>query len=330
MTSTAVLLVELVVLFVGVSFLVEILQRGLGPERLRSWMGGHPVVAALKGIAIGFVTPFCTYSAVPLLIGLRRAGVPPAGYVAFISAAPVLDPILFGALWLIVGPTVAVTYVVVTFSAALTLALVAQRVGIERYLKPVAELAPVAEAARVVEPAPVDEPAPVHRVAAVSASWSAEPDVVESPGCSAPHEPWMGWPAESRRALRASKALLTTFGPLLIVGVAVGVAIEAVVSPDAAARLTTGSPWVSIPVASAMGVPLYSSTELFVPIANSLHNAGVGVGAIVALTIAGAGANLPEFIVLSKMARPSAITVFFGYVFAVAMTGGLLAHVLST
>ena len=89
---TVVLLVELVVLFVGVSFLVEILQRRFGPKRLRRWMGGRPVVAALKGIVIGFVTPFCTYSSIPLLVGMRRAGVPPAGYVAFISAAPVLDP----------------------------------------------------------------------------------------------------------------------------------------------------------------------------------------------------------------------------------------------
>lgn len=44
------------------------------------------------------------------------------------------------------------------------------------------------------------------------------------------------------------RVLLRSFGPLLLVGVAVGVAIEAVVSPEAAALLTTGSAGVSIPV----------------------------------------------------------------------------------
>lgn len=122
---------------------------------------------------------------------------------------------------------------------------------------------------------------------------------------------------------------MRSFGPLLLLGVAVGMAIEAVVSPEAAAQLTTGSPWLAIPVASTMGTPLYFSTELFVPIANSLHNAGVGVGAIVALTISGAGANVPEFIVLSKMARPGAVGALFGYVFTVAMAGGLLAHTIA-
>lgn len=309
--STVVLLVELVVLFVGVSFLIDLLQRRFGPERLRRWMGGRPVVAALKGIVVGFVTPFCTYSAIPLLVGMRRAGVPPAGYVAFISAAPVLDPVLFGALWLIVGPTVAVVYVVVTFIAALLLALTAQRVGVERHLKPVAHHVPTRQTASVGGASTLLGEGPVD-------------------GCTTSTERWEGWRAESREALRSSRSLLRSFGPLLVVGVAIGVAIEAVVSPDAAARLTTGSPWIAIPAASAMGTPLYFSTELFVPIANSLHNAGVGVGAIVALTISGAGANLPEFIVLSKMARPAAIAIFFGYVFAVAMTGGLLAHTIAT
>ena len=40
-------------------------------------------------------------------------------------------------------------------------------------------------------------------------------------------------------------------------------------------------------------------------------------------------ANLPEFIVLSRMARPAAVSVFFGFVFAVAIAGGTLAHLVA-
>lgn len=310
MLATIVLLVELTVLFVGVTFLVELLQRRFGPDRLRRWMGGRPLVAACKGIAVGFVTPFCTYSAIPLLIGLRRAGVPPAGYVAFISAAPVLDPILFGALWLIVGPTVAVIYVIVALTAALFLALTAQQLGVERHLLP------VEGGVRARRPV---------TVGGVGSSARDSDDL----GCSREPSEWAGWRAESGAALRSARRMVRAFGPLLLAGVAIGVAIEALVAPEAAARVTTGSPWFAIPVASAMGTPLYFSTELFVPIANSLHGAGVGVGAIVALTISGAGANLPEFVVLSKVARPAVVAIFAGYVFAVAMAGGFVAHALA-
>lgn len=139
-----------------------------------------------------------------------RAGVPPAGYIAFISAAPVLDPVLFGALWLIVGPTVAVIYVVVTLTVSLGLALGAQHIGIERHLKPVAE------------------PAPVHIPAAVGGLERPAPrtDAAVSPDARVP---WDGWTVESRRALRASSAPLRSFGPLLLLGIAIGIAIEAVV-----------------------------------------------------------------------------------------------------
>ncbi len=307
MNDTLFLVVELTALFIGVSFLVELFQRRLGPEQLRRFLGGRPAIAAVKGIAIGFVTPFCTYSAVPLLVGLRRAGVPPAGYVAFLAAAPVLDPILFGALWIIVGPTIAVTYVIITFLAAMTLALVAQRIGLERHLKPVGEPVTVGSGGGVALP--------------------DEPECESS--CDADRIPWRGWAIEARHALRGSGALLRSFGPLMAVGIAIGLAIEAFVSPETAAELTTGAPWFSIPIASALGTPLYFSTELFVPIANSLENAGVGVGAIVSLTIAGAGANLPEFVVLSRMATARAVSVFFAYVFAVAILGGVIAHTIA-
>lgn len=310
MRQVAYLVVELVVLFLVVSFLVEISQRRLGPQRLKSWMGGRPLVAALKGIAVGFVTPFCTYSAIPLLIGLRRAGVAPAGYVAFISAAPVLDPVLFGALVLIVGPVVAVSYVVVTFVAALGLALTAHHLGVERHLKP------------------IDGSSSTQLGTAGGTACGSASELSSLGNGDGRDLDWAGWSKECKRATRASAALLGSFGPLLLAGIAVGVGIEAVVSPEAAAQLTTGSAVFAIPTAAALSTPLYFSTELFVPIANSLRNAGVGVGAIVALTIAGAGANIPEFVVLTRLAKPKIVSVFFGYVFLVAVMGGFLAHAL--
>lgn len=306
------LLVELTVLFLGIAFAVHLLQRRLGPQRLRAWMGGPPVVAALKGIAVGFVTPFCTYSAVPLLVGLRRAGVAPAGYVAFILAAPVLDPVLFGALVLIVGLDVALVYLAVAFASAMTLALVADRVGIERHLRPLpAEVSvPVRVGATDVEPTDVGP---------TDGSCGAD-------SCSGE---WLGLRTEVAPAWVAARRLLRSLGPLLLVGVAIGLAIEAFVSPEMAARFTGGDSLLAIPIASALGTPLYFSTELFVPIANSLSIAGVGVGAIVALTIAGAGANLPEFVILTKLAKPKLISVFFVYVFAVAIAGGYVAEAIS-
>lgn len=315
------LLAELVALFFGVAFALHLLQRRVGADRVQAWMGGTPVVSALKGIAVGFVTPFCTFSAIPMLVGMRRAGVGPAGYVAFICAAPVLDPILFGALVVIVGVEAALIYTAVAFTATMALALTAERVGIDRHLKPL----PVALA-----PSPNTRSVPgTTGAAAWTVDTETEPTTIG--GCRSVGDPdWQGLRREAGAATRAALALLRSVGLLLLVGVTIGLVIEALVSPDMVASLTGINDAWSIPVAAALGTPLYFHTSLFVPIANSLTNAGVGIGAIVALTISGAGANLPEFVILTKLADRRLIGTFFAYVFAVALTGGLLAQILLT
>ena len=306
MTAPALLLLELVALFFSVSFAVQLLQRRLGDERLRAWMGGPPPVAALKGIAVGFITPFCTYSAIPMLVGLRQAGVPAAGYVAFIVAAPVLDPILFGALVLIVGLTAAVTYLLVAFIAAFALALAAQRINITRWLKPL----------------------PASLLPALECSSEGTSTLDDDAACDAVPSttPWRGLTTEAPHAARASTTLLRSMAPLLLVGVAIGLAITQLLPASTAARITGVSDIFAIPLAAALGTPMYVNTELFVAIADSLGTAGVSTGAIIALTIAGAGANVPEFVILGRLAQFRLVGAFFGYVFLIAIVGGLLAE----
>ncbi len=325
------LLIELLVLFFGISFLIQLFQRRFGAARLRAWMGGSPLESALKGIAIGFITPFCTYSAIPMLVGLRQAGVPTAGAVAFIAAAPVLDPVLFGALAVIVGLEAAVLYTAVAFVGTMTLALTAQRVGIERHLKPLPQ--PVQAATTpAATPAPTPSgaaPGPTELGPGGSGPGQPGPLVPDS-SCTATSndQPWSGLQAEARQAAAAAVGLLRSVGLLLVIGVGIGVVIEATVSPATVATLTGDNGTWSIPVAAALGTPLYVHTSLFVPVADSLRAAGVGVGAIVALTISGAGANLPEFVILTKLASRRLIAIFFTYVFAIALLGGLLAQTL--
>ena len=118
MSGAALLVAEMVALFLAVTLAVTLLQRRLGDATIRRWMGGPPRRAALKGIAVGFITPFCTYSAIPVLVGMRQAGVRPAGYAAFIFAAPVVDPVMIGVLAIIIGPAGAAVYLTTAFAAA--------------------------------------------------------------------------------------------------------------------------------------------------------------------------------------------------------------------
>ncbi|MYI36689.1 MAG: hypothetical protein F4118_11530 [Acidimicrobiaceae bacterium] len=308
LSGAAVLVAEMVALLLAVTFGVALLQRRLGDATIRRWMGGPPRRAALKGIAVGFVTPFCTYSAIPVLVGMRQAGVRPAGYAAFIFAAPVVDPVLVGALAIIIGPAGAAVYVTTAFAAAFVLALIVDTVDIAPHLKPV--------------PALVGQPAPPIR--------PTVPQIPSPPAsCSSPEEAlWAGWQTELPAAWRRAVALLRSMAWLIAAGVGLGLAIGLLVPTDALASIAGADNPLAVPAAAAAGVPLYFGTELFIPIGDALHAKGVGIGSIVALVIAGAGANIPEFALLTKIARGRVVAAFFAYVFVVATVAGLLTDLI--
>ena len=308
-SGAALLVAEMVALFLGVTLAVTLLQRRLGDATIRRWMGGPPRRAALKGIAVGFITPFCTYSAIPVLLGMRQAGVRPAGYAAFIFAAPVVDPVMIGVLAIIIGPAGAVVYVTTAFAAAFLLALIVDSVDIARHLKPV--------------PALFGAPAP-------ALAGTAGPHAPSPPtSCSDPDGvPWAGWRSELPTAWRRAVTLLRSMAWLIAAGVGVGLAIGLLVPTGALAGIAGASNPLAVPAAAAAGIPLYFGTELFIPIGDALHAKGAGTGAIVALVIAGAGANIPEFALLTKIARGRVVGVFFAYVFAVAVTAGLLTDLI--
>ena len=309
MSAATLLIAEMVALLLAVTFAVTLLQRRLGDATIRRWMGGPPRRAALKGIAVGFVTPFCTYSAIPVLVGMRQAGVRPAGYAAFIFAAPVVDPVMISVLAIVIGPAGAAVYVATAFAAAFLLALIVDTVDLAPHLKPVPALVGSAV------------PAP---------SAHAEPGLPSPPSsCPAAAEaPWTGWQTEAKAAWRRAVALLRGMAWLIAAGVGVGLAIGLLVPTDALASIAGAHNPLAVPAAAAAGIPLYFGTELFIPIGDALHAKGAGTGAIVALVIAGAGANIPEFALLPKVARGRVVAAFFAYVFVVATAAGLLTELI--
>jgi uncharacterized membrane protein YraQ (UPF0718 family) len=99
----AVTTAELVVLFLALSFLIGLLQAWVPEEKVRlTFEKRGPVGAYVGGALLGAITPFCSFSTVPVLAGLLRSGAPFGPTMAFLFASP-LDPIVLGVLALLIG-----------------------------------------------------------------------------------------------------------------------------------------------------------------------------------------------------------------------------------
>ena len=168
---------------------------------------------------------------------MRQAGVRPAGYAAFIFAAPVVDPVMVGVLAIIIGPAGAAVYVTTAFAAAFLLALIVDAVDIAPHLKPVPAL--------IGSPDPPSSPAKP-RTATPSAS------------CPTPEEaPWAGWQTELPEAWRRAVTLLRSMVWLIAAGVGAGLAIGLLVPTDALAGIVGGHNPLAVPAAAAAGIPLF-------------------------------------------------------------------------
>ena len=93
--------------------------------------------------------------------------------------------------------------------------------------------------------------------------------------------------------------------------------------PESAfAQLQGYSVIIIIPLAAIIGVFLYVRASTMVPIATALIAKGMSMGSIISLTIAGAGASLPEMIMMKRMFHWPLMFAFIFVVFATACITG--------
>lgn len=132
-----------------------------------------------------------------------------------------------------------------------------------------------------------------------------------------------------RRAMRFAKALFRNIFPYVIAGAAIS-AICAAFLPDSLVEKYVGNDSaIAIPVAAAIGVPLYLRIEMAIPLLNTLIGKGMGMGAAIALLIGGTGASLPELAIISCVLKPKAVIAFVMAVLFLAITGGFIFQALA-
>jgi uncharacterized protein len=300
----AVLLVELLVLLFVVAVALALGVRKVGLDRLQRWLGGTRLVGTAKGIALGFLVPFCTYSAIPTFVAMLDARVRTATLAGFLLAAPLLDPLTLAVLLLLFGWQATVAYALVTGATVLLLAMAADALRLERRLR-----------------VPVT---PAGATAAVRGAHGEEAtDACVSDPFSGTH-PWRGLGEEARAAVGYAATLVRGLALPMVLAVAVAAAIIGWVPEQLLARLAGPENPLAVPVAAVLGAPFYVSTEAFLPVASALHTGGMGLGATFALVISAAGMNLPELALLSRFLQPRLLATYAGAIVGVAVSAGFL------
>ncbi len=348
---------ELILIFVAVSFLIGLLTEYLPPSRIRDFLSNKLMwVQYLLGAGLGALTPFCSCSTVPITAGLLKGGVPFGPTMAFLFSSPVLNPVIIALLLSLLGLKVTTVYVVITFFGSMVAAGVLAKFGMEHQVKPLVNFHDACCAD--VKAKPDAAPVLIQPVATGCCSAGGDQKVnfsflpafpASSVCCAgetemlAGHSKNASWctvnldASDSARVhfkekmKNASSSAVETFKGVfwyLLLGAGIGAFIYGFFPQDLVARLAgPGNAW-SIPVAALIGVPMYIRAETVIPISAALVGKGMGVGTVLALIIGGAGASIPEMIILSSMFKKKLILAFAMNVFLVAVAAGYLVDIL--
>ncbi len=324
---------ELVLIFIAVAFVVGLLLEYLPPQRIRGFLAGRLIwVQYFLGAGLGAITPFCSCSTVPILTGLLRGGVPFGPVMAFLFSSPVLNPVIVGLFLMLLGWQVTAVYVAVTFFGAMLTAAVLSRLGLERDVKPLAGVLSGGCCDAKTMPDPVAAHADAAEGGCSCGNSEAQADRPVAGCCSASMDAESGENVPFRdRMKRALASAVDTFKGVfwyLMLGAGIGAFIYGFFPQDLVVRIAgPGNPW-SIPIAAALGVPMYIRAETVIPIGAALIGKGMGVGTVLALVVGGAGASIPEIIILSSIFKRRLVFAFILTVFAVAVVAGYAADLM--
>ncbi|MDW5550439.1 permease [Methanosarcina sp.] len=281
--------VELTVLFIGITFLVGLIQEYVSDETIKKAMGGqHKVVGSILGAGFGALTPFCSCSTIPMLLGMLNAGVPFAAAMAFLFSSPLLNPVIISLLIILLGWKVASLYFTVTFVAAIIISLLLDGLGFASQVKSAAVIRSSCDCQQTTDAR-----------------------------------------SRIQRSAKFSFSLFRQLMPYLLIGAGIGAFIHGFVPTEIVSRFAGPENPLAVPVAAIVGIPLYIRAETMIPIGLALIEKGMSVGAVLGLVIGGAGASIPELALLSAIFKKRLLSAFVVTILIIAVTAGYLANLLT-
>ncbi|TGU70513.1 permease [Geomonas terrae] len=272
--------VKIFFLLTSIIFVVAVIRSSFPPEKTKRMLAHkREYVGNVLAALLGIVTPFCSCSAVPLFIGFVESGVPLGVTFSFLVSSPMVNEVALIMLWGLFGWKIAAIYIGTGLVVAIVAGIIIGKLKMERYVQDYVWQMQVGQADLVI------------------------PD----------------FRGKLDYAREYTLGLLKKIWPYVIVGIGLGAFIHGYVPADFLARWAGRDNPFAVPVAVALGVPLYSNAAGVIPIVHALMEKGMAMGTVLAFMMAVTALSLPEAVILSNVLKRPLLATFFGIV-AVAIT----------
>jgi len=282
---------KIFILLSVIIFTVSIVRSFLPPEKIRNILSRkHKFVGNILASLLGIITPFCSCSAVPLFLGFVEAGVPLGTTFSFLVASPMINEVALILLAGMFGFRIAFIYIVSGLIIAFFSGIIIGKLKPEKLLQRV--------------------------------NLKEKSDFFEN-------ETDLTWSDRIDYAKRYTQSILSSIWLYVLIGIGLGAWIHGYVPTDFLASYAGADKWYAVPLATLIGIPLYSNAAGIIPLVSALTEKGVAMGTTLAFMMAVTALSLPEFLILKKVMKTKLIIIFASVVgVGIIITGYLFNLIL--
>lgn len=263
-------------LLISIIFAVSFLRTWMNTEMVRAYLAGKKEFTGnILAALFGIITPFCTCSAIPLFLGFLQARIPIGVTFSFLISAPLNNEVAIAMLFGLFGFKVTAVYIGFGLLVAIVGGWLIGRTKAEKYIL-------------------LDIPA-----------LEGELHV---------NAPQLGLKQRLRDAWHASAEIFKKIYLWVMAGVAVGAGFHGYIPAELIAEYAGGDAWYTVPLAVAMGIPMYASAAGVMPLVEVLTQKGMLLGSALGFMMAVTALSLPEAIILKQVLHLRLIATFFGII----------------
>ena len=280
--------VKILILLFSLIFIMGVLRSFLPQHKIREWIKKRGVAGNVVAAAFGALTPFCSCSSIPIFISFLEAGLPLGVTFSFLITSPIINEYLVVLMLGFFGWKITLLYVLSGLMIGIVSGLILGRMHLEPHL--VKDMGgPPVQGEQTVFPSFFSR---------MKYGWEEASSITR--------KIWM-W---------------------VLVGVGIGSLIHNFVPQETVQGIISRTGVFSVPLATALGVPMYGSCAAIVPIAVVLFQKGIPLGTALAFMMAIAALSLPEAIMLRRAMKLKLIMIFFGITSGAIILTGYIFNVL--
>lgn len=278
-------------------FIMGLFKRSLSQEKVRDYLSGKPKwVGYLLAVILGWITPFCSCSSIPLFVGFLKAGIPLSIAITFfaVSPMPIESVAILGSL---IGFVPSMIYMLLCGLAGVLFGILTEKMGWEKYVNDM--------------------------VKDKKSTCSCSGEVFEKKDKTKTEV----IKERISDAIEDVKEIMKEIWLWIFLGIFIGAFMHGFIPQEIFSNFATKYKYLSIPFAVILGVPLYANATGVIPIMQALYSKGVPLGTVLTFMMSITALSFPQLIILNKILKKEMLIRFVGFLAISFMIIGLLFNI---